>query len=82
MHTLVRLDPTTSASFIAASFASPAMASSDATANGHHSTVAGIPAPLAISVGAIVLVLVILLAVTALTRRRCENDDRTFHDRE
>lgn len=48
----------------------PAARSSEATTSEHHPTVAGVPTPIAVPVGAIVLVLVALLAVTALTRRR------------
>ncbi|GAB2484850.1 hypothetical protein GCM10027063_28440 [Promicromonospora xylanilytica] len=47
----------------------PAARSSEATTSEHHPTVAGVPTPIAVPVGAIVLVLVALLAVTALTRR-------------
>ncbi|MFD2027320.1 hypothetical protein [Promicromonospora aerolata] len=48
----------------------PAARSSEAATSEHHPTVAGVPTPIAVPVGAIVLVLVALLAVTALTRRR------------
>ncbi len=40
----------------------------------HHETVAGIPTPLASAVGAVVLVLVILVAVTLLTRDRNQGE--------
>ena len=48
----------------------PAARSSEAAPSEHHPTGAGVPTPIAVPVGAIVLVLVALLAVTALTRRR------------
>src|SRR5690606_29758800 len=58
---------------------SPAAASSasDPATGDHHSTVAGIPTPLALAVGAVILVLAILLAITTLTRQRHDDDPRT-----
>lgn len=60
---------------------SPAIASSasEPTTGDHHTTVAGIPTPLALAVGAVTLVLVLLLLITALTRHRQE-DDHAFLD--
>lgn len=54
-----------------------APAASEPTTDGHHSTVAGVPTPLALAVGAVVLVLAILLAITTLTRQRHDADSRT-----
>ncbi|WP_454860019.1 hypothetical protein [Promicromonospora soli] len=54
---------------------SEAPAPSEATPRDHHADVAGIPAPLVLAVGAVLLVLVILLAITALTRHRGDGDD-------
>jgi hypothetical protein len=49
---------------------------------GHHAMVAGIPAPLAVAVGGVLLVLVIVLVVAAFTRHRPDDEGRVFFDLE
>ena len=87
MHTHVNLDPisgetssrrshlrvtgTALATLLLVLSGPPAFAATD----DHHATVAGIPTPLAVAAGAVILVLVILLVVTALTRHRDETND-------
>jgi hypothetical protein len=51
-----------------------------AATSGNHTSVAGIPTPLAVAAGAVVLVLVILLVVTSLTRRHDDEDDGATFD--